>query len=207
MPDNDEAIFARAVSGDPNALSDLLDRFGPQVERRLAGKLNPQWRSAMDIEDIMQVTFLEVFLQVDRLQARDGNTFMAWLTRIAEHNMYDAIRGLQAEKRPQPSKRVQIPDRDESFVALLEAIGGTLTSPSQNFAKREVVDLITAALERLPDDYRNVIRLYDLEGHSGPEVAKAIGKSRGAVHMLRARAMDRLRDELGPDSMFFTDPA
>ena len=52
-----------------------------------------------------------------------------------------------------------------------------------------------------------MIRLYDLEGRPIAEVAAEMGRSSGAVHMLRARAHDRLRELLGPESAFFTNPA
>ena len=50
-----------------------------------------------------------------------------------------------------------------------------------------------------------VVRLYDIEGRSGPEVATTMGRSRGAVVMLRARAHDRLAELLGSGSKFFSD--
>ncbi|MCZ6653780.1 MAG: RNA polymerase sigma factor [Planctomycetota bacterium] len=204
MAVDDQTLLTQAAAGDKDALSEVLDRFGPQVEHQLESKIGQQWRGALDAEDIMQVTFLEVFLQIDRLESSGPSGFVAWLTRIADNNLYDAIRALQADKRPQPNKRVQMPSRDESCVALIEALGGTLTTPSRQFARREAADLVQSAINRLPDDYQQVIRLYDLEGRSGPQVAEAMGKSRGAVHMLRARARDHLRDELGPASVFFS---
>jgi RNA polymerase sigma factor (sigma-70 family) len=63
------------------------------------------------------------------------------------------------------------------------------------------------ALRQLPPDYEKVIRLYDLAGKSPAEVAQEMGRSQGAVFMLRARAHDRLREVLGSSSQFFSTPA
>ena len=51
------------------------------------------------------------------------------------------------------------------------------------------------------------MRLYDLECQPPQQVAEALGRSVGAVHMLRARAHDRLRELLGSASKFFSDSA
>ncbi len=200
-----DSLVQEAVQGDSRALSALLEHFGPRVASHLNGHIASEWRASIQVEDVMQVTFLEAFLQIEHLKARDSSTFLSWLRRIAENNLMDATRGLQAEKRPQPSKRASGLDRSGGFSDLLDLLAGAGTTPSRRLAKKEAGQIINAALERLPLDYRRVLQLYDLQGRSGPEVAKEIGRSRGAVHMLRARALDRLREELGPQSLFFTD--
>ncbi len=200
-----DSLLHDAVEGDSTALSSLLEHFGPRVASHLDGRVASKWRGSIQVEDVMQVTFLEAFLQIEHLEALDSKTFLSWLRRIAENNLADATRGLAAEKRPQPSKRASGLDSSGGFSDLLELIAATGTTPSRRLARKEAEQFINAALERLPLDYRRVLQLYDLEGRSGPEVAKEIGRSRGAVHMLRARALDRLRDELGPQALFFTD--
>ena len=60
--------------------------------------------------------------------------------------------------------------------------------------------MLNAALNTLPADYRTAVRLYDLEGRPVAEVAGTMGRSAGAVHMLRARAHERLRAFLGTPS-------
>ena len=62
-------------------------------------------------------------------------------------------------------------------------------------------------LERLPADYAAAIRMYDLEGREIGEGASELGRSTGAVHMLRARAHDQLGALLGAETDFFTHTA
>ncbi len=59
-------------------------------------------------------------------------------------------------------------------------------------------------LAKLPPDYATVIRLYDLQGKPIAEVAADLGRSEGAVYMLRARTHDRLRELLPGESKFFS---
>ncbi|MEM7623975.1 MAG: sigma-70 family RNA polymerase sigma factor, partial [Planctomycetota bacterium] len=111
-------------------------------------------------------------------------------------------------KRPNPRNRVQVQPQpgEDSFVALVEMLGTTESTPSRTAARSEYGQLIERALGTLPPDYERVVRLYDLEGRSASDVAEQLGRSQGAIYMLRARAHERLASALGSASRFFTDP-
>ncbi len=204
MAATDDELVVRAVRGDREALSALLDRCGDQIARRLGGEIGQQWRSVLDVEDVMQVTFVEAFLQIGTFTGSDERSFAAWLGRIAENNLRDAIRALQCEKRPQPNKRAQSPAGQDSRLTLIERVAGSTTTVSRKAGRHEANDLLEAALKKLPTDYEIVLRLYDLDGLSGPQVAERMGRRRGAVHMLRSRALVRLAELMGSASKFFT---
>ena len=155
----------------------------------------------------MQVTYLEAFLHIDQLLARNAASFVAWLRRIAENVLRDAIRELERQKRPNPAKRIQTPVTDESYVSLLDYVGGTLTTPSRQARRNEAREILEHAMLRLPSDYRIVLQLHHLEGRPVAEIATSMGRSEGAVYMIRARALDLLRSLLGTESNFFSDPA
>lgn len=90
------------------------------------------------------------------------------------------------------------------MVAVVEAIGVTVSTPSLVAHKGEVVSVIQMAVSRLPEDYARVITMYDLQGRSIEEVVQEMGRSKGAVYMLRARAHEHLKDVLGSESRYFT---
>lgn len=201
----DDELLENAVRGDTVSMRTLLERHGAQVKSRIGRKIARQWRPVLDADDVMQVAYLEAFLQIDQLTTRDPASFIAWLTRIAENNLRDAIKALERPKRPHPARRIQMPADDDSYIEFLELMGCTTTTPSRQAARHEAKAIVDSALSQLPDDYRRAVRLYDLEGRSGPEVAASMGRSVGAIHMLRGRAHDRLRDLLGSSSKFFSD--
>jgi RNA polymerase sigma-70 factor (ECF subfamily) len=196
----------KAKAGDQDALCALLGAFGPMVRDRLKGKISQQWRSSLDEDDVMQVTYLEAFLLIEQFTPRGPGSFMAWLSQVAENNLRDALRGLQAVKRPNPKRRVQVSgtaSRD-SFVALVDLLGTDHGTPSRVAAIDEATQFVEAALGQLPPDYERVVRLYDLEGQSAADVAAQLGRSPGAIYMLRARALERLKNSLGSESRFFS---
>lgn len=202
----EEQLVCRAVAGDEDALTDLLRQIGPVVRDRIKHRIGAQWRSAVDEDDVMQVTYLEAFLLINQFQPRGPGSFVAWLSHVAENNLRDAVRGLQAQKRPDPRRRVQPRGNSDSFVALVEMLGSTDSTPSRHAARDEAGQFLETALGTLPPDYERVVRLYDLEGQSATEVAEQLGRSTGAIYMLRARAHERLKESLGSESQFFTNP-
>lgn len=207
MPEADTALLERAVEGDVAALRVLLERFGGEVRQRIAGRIEKRWRALVDEDDVMQIAYLEAFLHIDQLTARDLTSFVAWMTRIAENALRDAVRGLSRQKRPNPARRVTTAGSEDSYVGLLDCLGVTTTTPSRVASRRDAATALEAAIQRLPEDYHKAVRLYDLEGRPVADVAAAMGRSVGAVHMLRARAHDRLREDLGTKSQFFTGSA
>ena len=202
MDASENSLLASAAGGDVAAVSALLKRHGPQVCRDLS--IAQQWRSVLDPEDVMQVTYMEAFLQIGQFEPKGSESFPAWLRQIAQNNLRDAIKGLNGEKRPPPAKRLEPPRLDDSVVALYELLGVTTTTPSRVAATEEAKSCLESAIRELPKDYATVVRLHNLEGRTGPEVAATMGRSRGAVFMLLARAHERLRERLGTASQFFS---
>lgn len=203
MEGSDEILLDRAVRGDPGALRELLARFGPAARRSIQGKIDRRHRSIVDEDDVMQVAYLEAFLHIDQLVSRDPNVFVAWLSRIAQNALRDAIRGLERDKRPNPANRIES-GSDESYVAFIDRLGVVMATPSRQVAAKEARATLTATLEKLPADYRTVVGLCDLQGVEVAHAARDMGRSVGAVHMLRARAHDRLRAILGSGTQFFS---
>ncbi|HZW08782.1 MAG TPA: sigma-70 family RNA polymerase sigma factor [Phycisphaerales bacterium] len=191
-------------AGDPEALSALLRTHGPVIRDRLAPKIGRQWSGLVEADDVMQVTYLEAFVQFRRVSFKDEGSFAAWLARVAENNLKDAIRSFDRAKRPDPRRRVHGPANEESYAGLVEVLGVTTTTPSRAAARREAVTVMDQALAKLPADYAKVVRLYDLECRPIEEVSRELGRSPGACYMLRARAHDALREAMGTASQFFS---
>ena len=206
MGESADELLSRAISGDRAAISALLQQCSSAARRDLSWAIDSKWRSVLDIDDVMQVTYLEAFLRIGQFRPTPNGTFEAWLRRIAQNNLRDAVKELGRQKRPQPGARIQAPGGDDSYSSLFELLAGTAGTPSRHAARNERCAMLKAALNRLPPDYERVVRLYDLEGRPVGEVAAALGRSEGAVYMLRRRAHDCLRELLGPATRILEDP-
>ncbi len=206
MPPTDEnSMLDKAVAGDATALSLLLEQVGPELRRRLAPEIPPRWRSILSVDDVMQETYIDAFLDIHYFHPRGSGSFLAWLTVLAKRNLVDALRMLEAEKRG--SRRMVGRRREQRLTALYDELGWTHSTPSHHAARQEARDCLSRAISQLPATYRRVVEMYDLQGRTAAEVATSLSRTVGAVFMLRSRAHRILCANLGTASLYMSDTA
>ncbi|MBL4769930.1 MAG: sigma-70 family RNA polymerase sigma factor [Planctomycetes bacterium] len=183
---------ASAVAGSADALQEILGDEGPGIMAQL--KIAPKWLRAIAPEDVLQVTFMEAFLRVRTLRDASRPSFRAWLKRIAQNNLNDAIRNLERDKRPDSHRRQTTGPDGESSRTLLARVTSGAGTVGSNLGAEEELSALLSAVAKLPTSYRLVIQGLDLDERSVADLAKEHGRSSGAIHMLHSRALDRLRD-------------
>ena len=156
------------------------------------------------MEDVLQQTYVDAFLDLKCFVPNGRGSFPAWLTSLAKCNLIDALRMLEADKRGRDCRAFEPRTPEESFLALQEMIGTTRSTPSRQVARDEACTALRRAVRRLPDAYRQVVHMYDLENRTVEEVARRLSRSPGAVFMLRARAHRRLREIMGRASQYLS---
>ena len=178
-------LIERARAGDEAAWASLIQR----ENRRLIGVLWGCLRSLPDradrVEDLLQDVHLEAFRTLDRFQDRGAGAFARWVAGIARNK---ALHELRSGRRHDTPERL---DRTDAV-----APRSLRTTPSSGAIKRELNRHLMAALDRLPEDYRQVVLLRHFEGRDGQATAEALGRSEGAVRVLFFRALSRLGEEL-----------
>lgn len=192
---------------DPALVERLLADAEPSLRQALWGLIPPTFRSALDIDDVIQVTFIEAFLRIGTFIPRGPGSFEAWLTRMARNNLKDAVKALRAEKRVPRHRMVTIGAGSDSYEGLLNQLGSSSATPSRAAAGAESRNLVEDALGKLPPDYARVVRLMDIDAQTAPQAASALGRSVGAVYMLRVRAHALLREILGGSGRYFSSGA
>lgn len=207
MNESVDTLTSSAIAGDADALSALLVRHDKTLREWLRGRVNRRYQAAFDVDDVLQVTYLESFLRIGQFSSNGSESFLAWLRRIATNNLHDAIRELNRDKRPPREKQIDPAVAEDSYVSLLYTLESLGTTPSMDAARKEAEDLLETALRKLPPDYEEVVRLFDLMGRNAAQVAAAMQRSVGAVYMLKARAHDRLAELLGDSTSFFLKKA
>lgn len=190
---NLQQLLRRAHAGDRDAVGELLEAYRPylrvlaqrQLDRRLAGRL--------DASDLIQQTCLSVHRRIAEFEGQDGPDFIAWLRRVHENNIQNAIRdhlntqkrGVSREVAPEPGTAG---DRYEAV--------SQEPSPSQRLLAGESAASLARALEQLPDDQREAVRLRYLEGWPLARIAEQLGRSREAAAGLLKRGLQNLRGVL-----------
>lgn len=205
----DEQLTRKAVAGDEVALSQLLFRHHDRLVADIGSKLPSDLRGSVAAEDIAQETYVVAFQRIAAFNPEDHPRFFGWLSAIAKNRLMDAIKAQRAAKRG--GGRVASFDATEAddleMVRLLEVLASHSRTPSRSAAGHEAAEAVARALENLPPDYREVLRLRFLEALPVAEVATRMDRSPGAVHMLCQRGLQTLRQVLGDASRFLSKNA
>lgn len=201
-PPSEEKLVADAIAGDQNALSALLKLYGPRIREGLAGSIPRKWQSVLSVDDVMQQAYVDAFRAIGQFVQRQDGSFSGWLATLAKRNLVDALRGLEADKRGGNRQRVGGGGEDDNVLDLYETLSGTTSTPSRHAARDEARGFLHRALQALPENYRKIVQMYDIEGRSIEEVSALLNKSAGAIYMLRSRAHRRLGEILGSSSRF-----
>jgi RNA polymerase sigma-70 factor (ECF subfamily) len=197
-PQDPERLLGLARAGSGPALGQLLELYRKylsllarlQIGRRLQGKV--------DASDLVQEAFLRAYRDFAQFRGNTEEELLGWLRQILSARLSDLIRHyLGAKCRDVRLERELEADVDKSSHVLDQGLVAPHSSPSQQAIRRERAVLLADALDRLPEDYREVIILRQMEGLSFAEVAGRMGKTVKSVEKLWIRALARLRRVLG----------
>jgi RNA polymerase sigma-70 factor (ECF subfamily) len=190
-----------AQGGDGDALGRLLELYRGYLTLLSRLEIGRRLQSKADPADVVQDTFLEAFRDFGQFRGGGEGHLLAWLRRILATNLANFLRHyLGTQGRDVRLEQQLADDLDQSSGRLGHVLADPQSSPSQQAARREQAVLLADALERLPEDYRDVIVLRSLQGLPFPEVARRLGRSVDSVEKLWVRALPRLRRALGGDA-------
>ena len=186
----DDELVARARDKDFAAFEDLLGRYEDKVFR-LANRIV---RNETDAKEILQETFVSIWRKLDTFKG--DSQFGSWVYRIATNA---ALMRLRAHRRHPEVSTEELP------IGYLDNYGQPLPTGADNWSKRPDDELqsselrahIQAAVDALPDIYRTVFVIRDIEGLSTEETAEALGISIPTVKTRLHRARIALRDSIG----------
>ncbi len=187
-PDSDAALIDRLRCGESAAYRELIDRCGPRMlstARRMLGNDG-------DAEDAVQEAFLSAFKSLAGFDAR--SQLATWLHRIVVNACLMKMRSRAA--RPETSIESLLPAfHDDGHRVLEIAAPEDATEPAE---RRQMAALVRAKIDALPESYRAVIVLRDLEGIDTAETASLLGVNQNVVKIRLHRARQALRTLLVP---------
>jgi RNA polymerase sigma-70 factor (ECF subfamily) len=156
-----------------------------------------RYRTKFDPSDVVQQTMLEAVRAWPDFRGRTEAERGAWLRQILARVLLHEIRRYAGTKRRDLGREVSLEQTlADSSLRLGAVLAASGSSPSAHLDRQEQELRLAEALARLPDDYRRVILLRNVEGLSHEEVARRMERNTGAVRMLWVRALARLREEL-----------
>lgn len=191
----DEALTSReadlemvraVIDGDTTAYRGLVEKYQGRVYAMVYGML----RNREDARDVTQEAFVKAYRNLQSF--RMDSSFYTWLYRIAMNLAIDHTR-----KR----KRQHTSAFDEGIAARED--GGDISDihhedgPGRALERKQLYKQIMDAMEKLPEDQRQVILLRELEGLSYKEIAQVMDIPEGTVMSRLFYARKKLQKMLG----------
>jgi RNA polymerase sigma-70 factor (ECF subfamily) len=171
---DEESLVRRAQHRDQEAFAQLYEEHFDKIYRYVTFKIG----NKTEAEDMTQQVFLNALQSISSFKWK-GIPFSAWLFRIAHNQVVDYLRS---------KKRTTVP-LDESLVS-------NDNNPQLLTEQKLDIEQLILATEKLTEAQRDVISLRFAGELSIAQVAKAMGKSQGAVKALQHSAIVALRKTL-----------
>lgn len=198
MPTDPERLMAAARTGGEAVLGSLLELYRNYLRLLARIEVGRHLQGKLDASDVVQETFLEAHKHFPQFQGQTERQFVRWLRQILAAKVSNLVRHyIGTQGRDVRREQGLAVDMEQSSLFLEQALSGSITSPSQQASNREQAVLIADALERLPQDYKEVILLRHWENLPFAEIAERMGRSKDSVEKLWLRALTRLRQFMG----------
>jgi RNA polymerase sigma-70 factor (ECF subfamily) len=175
---SDEEIVRRVVEGDVALFEILMRRHNQRIYRAARAVL----RSDEEAEDVMQQAYVNAYQHLHQY-AGDAQ-FSTWLTRIAVN---------EALARRRKRERVVGEGEAEGIIRMVET---NTPDPEEQAASSELREVLEREVAALPDTFRAVLVMRDVEGLSTAETAACLGISADLAKTRLHRARTMLRDNL-----------
>lgn len=180
-------LAARASARDAQAIRLITSRHNQRLYRAAWSVL----KNRADAEEAVQDAYVKAFTGA----GFEGRSSLAtWLTRIVLNEALARKRASETLKRSLDSADVaQLDDYREKLMSV------AFRSPEFQLLRAELARAIEAAIARLPEEFRTVLIMRDIEDMSVEETAEALDLLAATVKTRHLRARRRLRQEIDPD--------
>jgi RNA polymerase sigma-70 factor, ECF subfamily len=195
-----EELIRRARQGERAALEALLERVRPRLRELADRRLDRRLGARLDASDVVQDTLMDVARALSDFRGSTEEELVAWLRQVLSNNVRDAHRrhGRAAQRAV---GRQQALDAENSRG---QAVGDFLSSgeptPSQGASATEQQARLIAAMQGLPEEHREVVRLRYFERLQLAELAARLGCNTMAAAKRLERAVKALRRRMGEDA-------
>ncbi len=187
----DSILVRECLAGNPLSFQLLVERY----QARMFALVRHYTKNPVDIEDVVQDTFLKAFRRLSSFQQQ--SSFYTWLCRIAINTALDAL------KRTGRSPVASTEDPDALVSSEPAAGHGARSSerdgvqaPDARLAQQEISAITQEVLAGLPEIFRTVLVLREFEELSYQEMADILGISIGTVESRLFRARARFKQRL-----------
>jgi RNA polymerase sigma-70 factor (ECF subfamily) len=185
QPADDLTLVARAREGDAQAFRVIMERHN----RRLYRVARSMMQDESEAEDVVQEAYLHAFAALAGF--RGESSLSTWLTRITVNE------ALARKRRRRPTVALEtVETLQESTAQIIDFPTMTTSDPERSAAQHEIRRLLELAIDKLPEPFRLVFVMRDVEDLSIEETATLLGIRPETVKTRLHRARRMLRETL-----------
>jgi RNA polymerase sigma-70 factor, ECF subfamily len=186
-------LVAELKAGSEAAFALLIAQYSHPVYSLMARSL----RDSADAADVTQEVFVKVFRNISGFHG--DSSLRTWIYRIALHEASNQRRWWNRHKKQELTIDAPLENDEGETFCLADALASTSASPYDCAARTELEQRITAALQTLPEAFREVVVLREMEGFGYEEIAEILGVNIGTVKSRLTRGRAALREALVKD--------
>jgi RNA polymerase sigma-70 factor, ECF subfamily len=179
---DDKELLRRTLEGDNQSYSSLVRKYQSKVINMAFGFV----RNRETADDLAQEIFIKAYVSLKKFQFKSG--FGTWLYRIAVNHCKDYLRSQQKMKT--------VPFDAAAEKSVIK--GDDSMERDQRRTEDQIEGLVQRGIMALPEKYKTMITLRDIQGLSYDEIAKILNLSAGTVDSRIHRARKMLRKKLSP---------
>jgi len=180
---DETALVKLAREGDLDAFNRLILAY-QDMAFNLAARMLSDDDAA---EDVTQMAFLSAYRSLNTFR---GGSFRSWVLRMVTNACYDELR----RRKRRPTVPLEPMNEEDEEVESPSWLADDALSPEDEIEREELEQAIQTCLNGLPDEFRAVAVMVDVEGLDYQEVSLAVGKPLGTVKSRLARARLKMRD-------------
>jgi len=196
MSNHDTQILDGLRRGEQDALVALLQDKHRVLLAFIQKRIGSQLQRKIEPEDVLQEASIEALRSLEKIEFGDRDP-LNWLFTICERKIIDAHRKFFSTQKRDAGREAAIGGSgDQTGAGLGNLLAASMTTPSQAFSRDQKQLAMLAALDTLPDEQREALRLRYLVGLSTKDIAEKLGKSDGAVRVMLSRGISKLQTML-----------
>jgi RNA polymerase sigma-70 factor (ECF subfamily) len=186
----EQELVRELQTGSEAAFSLLIAQYSHPVYSLIARSL----RDPADAADVTQEVFVKVFRSISGFHGEAS--LRTWIYRIALHEASNQRRWWSRHKRQELTIDAQVENEEGETSCLADRLAARGASPLEQAERAETRERVGAALRELPEVYREVVVLREIEGFGYEEIAEILNVNLGTVKSRLTRGRAALREYL-----------
>lgn len=186
----EQSLVAELKAGSEAAFSLLIAQYTQPIYSFVARSL----RDPSDAADVTQEVFVKVFRSISGFNG--DASLRTWIYRIAVHEASNQRRWWCRHKRQELTIDAPQENEDGETFCLADALAATDISPFDHAARGQLREHVEAALRIVPEPFREVVVLREIEGFGYEEIAEILNVNLGTVKSRLTRGRAALREAL-----------